>query len=895
MSQTDPLAAFLASTPLLRGLPADALARIARRAPAPRNYRPAGRTGTPAAIYDEGDASKSLFIVLDAAAGAADTAAASSAQPVVQVSVEDENLTTRVRLWRAYPRDHFGELEYLAGSDARRFPARLTKALALSPCRILEIPFALLDQIVEEHAIVFRRLARDTIARFQQTLEDTLTAKVSDPDIALANWLVERARDFGIREGNTVRFRAGLKQEEIGRDLGVSRETISLRLNEWRRRGLIVAARGSQLVVRDMDRVERIAALALERSRDEHGTAVASIDAALACGDNFRARNLALDVLTYFPGSAALKHRAALAVARCGATQEALNLLDRFGFGEQQTHEQVDRMVRVGLADPALPPKAQYDSFDLEDLNERIAELDETHAVAPLTEDILALAPRLWKDIAFEQSERDPAAARKAFDGYRKAFEASSRPYTGVNAASLACVLGLQADAEKLAKQVVERLRRAPDAYWNLATKGEALLLLGEVKDAADCFRAAMGCADATEGALAATRLQLTRLAGVGLPAADEMLAILRAPPVACYVGPAGTSDPALNAPALNNELRALIRERGFAHLHGGLGGGAEILIAEAALAEKASLHVALPCPVDDYAALALGSSGGDEAQPWRERFESCLAQAASLTIVNTRAPSARDFPRALLNGHRYAAGQALLRADALMAPCQMISFGNADAAPGLVAAVREDWESAGRTAIAGPGIWPAGAQSARLTADPWRPVVLAWLLAESNDGQLSARGIPEKAIAAAEAVVRANAGQSTAVLRRLLGGNRPQIAIAAIPSSLDNALELAHTLLAAKWPARLAVQVALDFGPVLSSGGEPNEDRLKELNTGSGPLEVPDNIIVASAAFIMAARFGAILGTSPIALGRVSRGAAAAGLRLLPSAEIFALRAARG
>jgi len=81
----------------------------------------------------------------------------------------------------------------------------------------------------------------------------------------------------------------------------------------------------------------------------------------------------------------------------------------------------------------------------------------------------------------------------------------------------------------------------------------------------------------------------------------------------------------------------------------------------------------------------------------------------------------------------------------------------------------------------------------------------------------------------------------------------------------------------------------------VLSTGGEPNEDRLKELNTDSGPLEVPDNIIVASAAFIMAARFRGILGTPPIALGRVSRGATAAGVRLLPSAEIFALRAARG
>jgi CRP-like cAMP-binding protein len=198
MTQADPIAAFLATTPLFRGVPLDAIARIAQRTPAPRLFRPQPREAAPA-IYKEGDSSKALFIVLDAPAAAQDAAPAQTGQPVVQVSVEDDKLTTRVRLWRVYPRDHFGELEYLAGTDARRFPTRLTKALALSACRVLEIPFPLLDQVVEEHPLVFRRLARDTIARFQQTLEDTLTAKVSDPDIALANWLVERARDFGIR------------------------------------------------------------------------------------------------------------------------------------------------------------------------------------------------------------------------------------------------------------------------------------------------------------------------------------------------------------------------------------------------------------------------------------------------------------------------------------------------------------------------------------------------------------------------------------------------------------------------------------------------------------------------------------------------------------------------
>ncbi len=174
--------------------------------------------------------------------------------------------------------------------------------------------------------------------------------------------------------------------------------------------------------------------------------------------------------------------------------------------------------------------------------------------------------------------------------------------------------------------------------------------------------------------------------------------------------------------------------------------------------------------------------------------------------------------------------------------------------------------------------------------SNPWRPVVFAWLVAETNDGQLTARGIPEKAIAAAETLFRATSDRSAPVVRRSLGGNRPQVALAAIPSELDVAIDIGRRLLGTQWPSRLAVQVGLDFGPVLAAGGEPSEDRLKELSTGGGPLEVPDGIVVASAAFTMEARFREALDTAPIALGRVAR--AAAGVRLLPSAEIFALRA---
>ena len=59
------------------------------------------------------------------------------------------------------------------------------------------------------------------------------------PDLLLADWLVELSADSGIAEGNRVRFPRKIAQSYIAADLGVSRETISRRLNEWERSGLL--------------------------------------------------------------------------------------------------------------------------------------------------------------------------------------------------------------------------------------------------------------------------------------------------------------------------------------------------------------------------------------------------------------------------------------------------------------------------------------------------------------------------------------------------------------------------------------------------------------------------------------------------------------------------------
>ena len=156
---------------------------------------------------------------------------------------------------------------------------------------------------------------------------------LGDRDIALANWLLDAADNVGIAEGRHVRFSRAIGQREIAEALGVSRETISLRLNEWERAGLLNTGGQSQrFEILDYPRVALRAAVRKNDAPAAIAAALDEIDADLDRGDLVRARNVALDMLTFFPASPELRHRVALAAMRAGAVREAVDVLAQSGY-----------------------------------------------------------------------------------------------------------------------------------------------------------------------------------------------------------------------------------------------------------------------------------------------------------------------------------------------------------------------------------------------------------------------------------------------------------------------------------------------------------------------------------------------------------------------------------
>jgi len=304
MNQTLP--DIVARTVLLRGASEAALALLA---PARLSLRPlaAGEY-----VFRPGDAVDAIYLLLGARMGGDGL----NVDPLVQVELKPPSSNRSLRFERIVHGEIFGELEVLEQGMMPKAAKRTTSAFALTPAAIVALPLAILFDLFERDEGLRSRVVRIGSQRLLAALAQQHDQLRTYPDLLLADWLVELSADIGIAEGNRVRFPRKIAQSDIAADLGVSRETISRRLNEWERSGLLrTGARSQQIEILDYQRISRLASLRSGRSREALQRTIDDIDAAIANGDLIRARNMGLDVIRYYPSSPDLHHRIALAAA----------------------------------------------------------------------------------------------------------------------------------------------------------------------------------------------------------------------------------------------------------------------------------------------------------------------------------------------------------------------------------------------------------------------------------------------------------------------------------------------------------------------------------------------------------------------------------------------------
>lgn len=378
------------------------------------------------------------------------------------------------------------------------------------------------------------------------------------------------------------------------------------------------------------------------------------------------------------PGvDAALLYWGALAHARSGAAREAHALLDR-------------------AQSPA-----------------------EAAGATALLVEILSLRGRLFKDAVHRRVLRGHpttdvpvddgvrALVARARDAYLAAWRMANDPFPGVNVATLSLLLGDRESASRFARDVIARLGPELQSAWDLASLGEARLLLGDVAGATAAYAAAFGACGGNGGTVASMRRQLALIARVVPQAAAVMEAVPAASVVAFaghMVDAAGRDSPRLppaKMPALAATLRARTSALRDPIVYTSAACGADLLFIEAAIERGAEVNVVLPFDRDDFVRNSV-AIGGDS---WVTRFESALAHVHRVVMATDEQYLGDD----ILFDHaaRLVEGYTVLRAEQLQAEPLLVcvadlqdpSASNASArhATGGTLATLARWRRAGR------------------------------------------------------------------------------------------------------------------------------------------------------------------------------------------------------
>ena len=379
--------------------------------------------------------------------------------------------------------------------------------------------------------------------------------------------------------------------------------------------------------------------------------------AALARGDLIAAYDLTVSAIAEGNDSSEIRHQQILALARMGDTDRAMELFAAHGLNRS--------------ANP----------------HER------------------AIGARLLKDraLSLPPGEARQAALEQAFAAYHAIFLDSGDSFPGINAATLALLAGDAARARALAERLLADPKvAAAEDYFSAVTKAEALLVLGRADEVAGVLGGEAVRSSRDHGARSTTRRQLAMVAtqaGMDDAACHEMLAPLDPPRVAHFCGHMFAADAEAEA-RLRAACERVLEEEAIGFVFGALACGADLVLAEAALARGIELHVVLPFEEEDFLAQSV-RPGGDS---WVERYRTCLAAAASVTVAS---PMEYFDPAQYGYGSRIAMGLARLRAEHLGGEAVQIAVWDgvpSDGPAGTGADVAAWTARGGRTRTIDPG-----------------------------------------------------------------------------------------------------------------------------------------------------------------------------------------------
>ena len=290
-------------------------------------------------------------------------------------------------------------------------------------------------------------------------------------------------------------------------------------------------------------------------------------------------------------------------------------------------------------------------------------------------EETVGLLARTHKDLAREEQDVSKATdhLRRAYAFYSQGYETTGGYWSGINAATLALMMGQGESASCLASLVKDQCRQrlkelaesSGERYWLISTLGQAALLTGDWSEAEDWYRQAVELGRGDWGSLQSTRHTARLVMQCHTPHGEEchkgarIEQLFRFPSVAVFAGHMIDRDgrptprfPSRLEPAVKAAIQRCLKKlnAGFGYASGAC--GSDILFHEAMLEIKGESHVVLPYERGLFIKESVDVVPGVD---WAKRLDKVMSQATE-TLELSKQPQmgggvSYEFANLMLHG----------------------------------------------------------------------------------------------------------------------------------------------------------------------------------------------------------------------------------------------------
>jgi len=219
--------------------------------------------------------------------------------------------------------------------------------------------------------------------------------------------------------------------------------------------------------------------------------------------------------------------------------------------------------------------------------------------------------------------------ALKSRDTYLSNFLKTKSYYTGINAASMSAMVMQNVKGKELAREIIASIEPNTKDFWELATLGEAYLLLKDKDKSVEYYLNARNIAGTDWGKVTSVHNQLWLLNHY-IPVSKDVQRIFSPPEVVAFAGhmidAPGRATPRFPASIeskVKDAIKGAIRTMHASIGYCSLACGADILFAEAMAEEGGEVVVLMPFEKSDFVNTSLRFAG----EEWIVRFEKLAAQ----------------------------------------------------------------------------------------------------------------------------------------------------------------------------------------------------------------------------------------------------------------------------